>query len=653
MQETRRLTHDDLWSLQLPSDPQLAPDASRVAYVVTTPRSDTDDYRSQIWTVPSEGGPPTLLASGERDLAPRWSPDGSQLAFLRSEAPGQPPQLWIVPAGGGRPRKLTDSRTGVGAACWSPDGSAIAVTAHADALAATPSGTEPVVIDTRAYKVDGVGLLRGRSSQLFVIHLEDGRSRQITFGELPASGPVWSPDGRRLAYSAPCGPDPDLGMNSTVYVVEVAGGAPVRVGPATGSFGVTDWSPDGQELLVTGSTEIDGGNERLYILPAAGGDLRLLDPDLDRCVMAGAPGYPGAPARFHGDEVLFCARYEGSVRAASVPRAGGSARVLTSGDRVVAGLSAAGGQLAFVAADATSPGEVWISERGREARLTDLFASSLPEVRLFPPQPVEFEAPDGVRVHGWMVRDEDMDGPTPLLLDIHGGPHNAWGPAFDGAHFYHQTLAAAGWTVLTINPRGSDGYGDEFRLAAIGAWGTADQADFMTAVDTMIDRGLADPDRLAVCGYSYGGYSTCWLTARTDRFAAAVAGGCVSNLVSMAGTSDFGLYLSGVEFGGSVLDDSKGALVASSPITYAGAVGTPTLILHGQNDDRCPVSQAEEWFSALREARTTVQLVLYPGGSHLFILNGRPSHRIDYATRLENWVTSHTEGVIAQSHRGS
>ncbi|OMQ14230.1 hypothetical protein A7K94_0218080 [Modestobacter sp. VKM Ac-2676] len=204
---------------------------------------------------------------------------------------------------------------------------------------------------------------------------------------------------------------------------------------------------------------------------------------------------------------------------------------------------------------------------------------------------------------------------------MHGGPHNAWSPAADPAHAYHQALVAAGWTVLLVNPRGSDGYGRHLFTAAVGAWGVADERDFLDPVDQLVAEGVADPARLALTGYSYGGYMTCWLTGRTDRFAAAIAGGVVADLTSMTGTSDAGEALA-LEFGDPVRDPE--AVRAHSPITNVHRVRTPTLVLHGAADERCPVGQAEQWFTALRTQRVPTELVLFPGGSHLFILDGRP-----------------------------
>jgi dipeptidyl aminopeptidase/acylaminoacyl peptidase len=232
-------------------------------------------------------------------------------------------------------------------------------------------------------------------------------------------------------------------------------------------------------------------------------------------------------------------------------------------------------------------------------------------------------------------------------VDIHGGPHNAWGPVFDGVHLWHQTLADQGWTVLAINPRGSDGYGEGFWSALLGeGWGQADEQDFDAAVDAVIEEGLADPERLAVTGYSYGGYMTCWLTARTDRFAAAVAGGAVTDLLSEEGTSDLGWYIGTIEFGGDPFE-KQAWMAERSPVTHVRAVRTPTLLLHGEEDLRCPIGQAEQWFAGLRSGGVPTQLIRYPGAGHLFILSGRPSHRVDYCRRVEGWVTSHVEARAA------
>lgn len=644
----RPLTHDDLWSIPVPSDPQLSPDGQQVAYVVTTAVRDHDEYRSHIWVVAADGGTPRRLTNGPADLAPRWSPDGCHLAFLGRRGDGEAPQLHLLPTAGGEARALTALAHGAGEPVWSPDGSRLAFSAGVELAGAGAGGAagehEPVVAERLGYKADGAGLIGGRRRHLFVVPADGdaGSERQVTFGDCSASTPVWSPDGVRLAYATSRGVDRDLQVASVVHVVPAAGGEPTALSPADGLYDVAGWSPDGSTLLLYGEPSLSAGNQHLYALAAAGGEPVPLAPAYDRNVMPGAPGYPGARPRYSGEgaRVLFCARDAGAVHVLEAPAGGGEPAVVVGGDRVVSGLSVAGDRLAFVAASPTSPGEVWLTEDAVERLLTDLFASALPAVRLVEPRPATFEAPDGTPLHGWVLRGR-ADGPGPLLVDVHGGPHNAWGPVFDGAHLYHQTLAAAGWTVLTLNPRGSDGYGEAFRTAAVGAWGQADEADFLAAVDALVADGLVDPERVAVSGYSYGGYMTCWLTARTSRFKAAVAGGCVSDLVSMAGTSDAGRYLARVELGVADVAEGADALRAASPLAHAAAVRTPTLILQGEDDDRCPVGQAEQWFSILRAQRVPVQLVRYPGASHLFILNGRPSHRVDYGRRLEAWVTAH------------
>jgi len=661
---SRALTHDDLWSIPRPSDPQLSPDGHQVAYVVTLPDRESDDYRSAIWIVAAAGGEPRLLTNGPHDDAPAWSPDGSRLAFVGRRQEGKPGQIYIIATDGGEARTVTDLPLGAGRPVWSPNGMSLALAAPVD-LAATgrpdkadQAGHRPVVVERLGYKADGAGLIKDRRAHLFIVDLDSSEARQLTFGDFSTSIPVWSPDGSLLAYTTSTGADRDLLVTAVVYSMPVTGGLATRLTPTNGLFHVADWSPDGETLLVFGQPALRCGHDTLFSVPANSsvpencGDPIPLVPAYDRNVMPGVPGYPGAIPRYieGGSQVLFCARDRGAVHVLSVPAKGGDPALVVGGDRVVGGLSASapvpgGTSLAFVAATPTSAGEVWVldndsSSRSGERQLTDLFRIALPDVTLVEPRSTTFEAPDGTSVHGWMLRG-DVQGPTPLLLDVHGGPHNAWGPVFDGAHLYHQTLVASGWTVLILNPRGSDGYGEDFWRGVLGAWGQADEADFLSAVDKLIADGLVDSEKVAITGYSYGGFMSCWLPSRTTRFAAAVSGGCVSNLVSISGASDLGRHIAHFELEAPV-PEKLDSLVDMSPITRVASVRTPTLLLHGADDQRCPVGQAEEWFAALRDQQVPVEMVLYPGGSHLFILSGRPTHRIDYARRLESWVVRHT-----------
>src|SRR5580693_2492314 len=583
---TRRQRIEDLTEFALPAEPALSPDGQEIVYVLATTDAAADRNVRSLWRVPRTG-PVRQLTRGTADTSPAWSPDGTRVAFLRT-SDGQA-QVWLLPMDGGEPERLTTLPLGAGAPAWSPDGSRIAFSAPVDLRAAPGEGAPkrpgagPVVADRLDYKADGTGLFGTVRQHVHVLDVASRECRQVTDGDWHAGAPAWSPDGTRLAFSAATAPDADLDYRAPVYVLDVTATVadPELAALARGVAGPVLWSADGAALLVVGTPGKADGHAGLLRVPLDGGEIVNLAATLDRNVLAGAPAYPGALPQLTdgGATVLFCVRDRGCSHLYAAPADGsGTPRpVVVGAGRVVSGMSVAGSTVAVALATPTSYGEIVTVDlaSGSETVRT---SHGQADVELFTRAEREFTISDGTTVHGWVIRDPAATTPVPLLLDIHGGPHNAWNGAADPSHLYHQELAARGWTVLVVNPRASDGYGEAFFTATKDAWGVADAKDFLESVDALVAEGIADPTRLAVTGYSYGGYMTCYLTSRDGRFAAAVAGGAVSDLTSMSGTSDSGHELSHWEWDS--FSPAGRDFAASDPIARVTEVTTPTLLLH-------------------------------------------------------------------------
>ncbi len=645
---TRTLTVEDVYRLRTAGDPQVSPDGRSIAFTVTSPDRDRDRLVSHIWVAGPDGAPVQWTRGEDGESSPRWSPDGARLAFLAARGEGAKAQVHLLDRAGGEARRVGEFKGGVQELAWSPDGSRLALvcTVSPETDDTEAAKAAPIHVRRLVYKVDGAGFLGEHRSHLFLLDVESGDSVQLTSGDYSAGAPAWSPDGRRLAFTAAMHDDRDLDLASHLFTIPAAGGVPERAVGGAWITALPVWVDEGR-ILVLAAPDLRAVLDSLYLVELGAGEPRHLLDGFDRNVMPGGPAYPGGrpsltPAR---DEVVFCARIGGCTHVfrQGLDAAGPPVPVLGGEGLVVSGLSlSAAGAGAVVAGSPDYPGDVFSLDvaGGAATRLTDLNAELLDGAEIARPELRRFRAPDGTELQGYLWGAE-RGTPKPLLLNVHGGPHNAWTPALSAFELHHQELVARGWCVLGLNPRGSDGYGEAFMRAVVGGWGLNDEQDFLAAVDQLVADGIADSGRLAVTGYSYGGFMTSWLVGRTRRFGAAVAGGVVTNLASEYGTSDYGPAMAEMEYGAEPHTD-RARLLAMSPVSRVTEIETPLLILHGQADDRCDLGQAEELFAALRRLRREVEMVVYPGASHLFPVAGRPSHQADYQSRLVAWVLSHT-----------
>jgi len=645
----RPFTADDVLGVRQVADAQISPDGKWVAYVVNSADLKENAYDADIWLVATTGGPPIRITTSKKnDNQPRWSPDGKKLAFI--SARGERPQLFLISPFGGEAEPLSESKTGVTSFQWSPDGRRIAFVAQRD-LTADEERRQKEKDDAIVVDKDF------RLSRVSTIDVATRRAVEVVSGEYQVADPQWSPDGKRLAYVSTPTPKADDGGLSDVWVVDVpaapaAGDSAASANPAAprarrlveneGADNAPRWSPDGQRIaFLTLQGKAGGlGLPRLAVIPVEGGAPRVIAPTFD---------YPASAPTWSADgrTLYFTAPVRTGAQLFAADVAGGTVRQLSDVKAMMSGatISRDGQMAAVTLSDVQNPNDVHVVPlRGawKPVKLSD----HNPQVRsltLGRSDVVRWKSKDGLEVEGVLVYPIGYTAGRryPTVAFIHGGPAGVWNQGFPAGwgNFAH-VWASNGWVSFFPNPRGSVAYGEKFLLANVRDWGKGDYDDIQTGLDTLVARGIADPDKLAQSGWSYGGYMTAWTVTQTTRFKAAMVGAGLTNMYSMYSTNDLQRVLEGY-FGGEPWNEEE-AYKRASAMTYIKQAKTPTLILHGQADLRVPVGQAQELYMGLKKNNVPVELVFYPREPHGL---QEPRHQLDKMRREYDWFARHVLGV--------
>ena len=649
------ISPQDSWLLKEISDPQVSPDGARVAYVVRRNDRESNERHSSIYVAPVDGKRTArAFTHGKKDGSPRWSPDGRYMAFISDR--GEKGQVFLAPLEGGEPRQLTKAPHGVNEIAWSPDSTRIAYAARAgdwkDAKERDPAGkAAPRVIRDLRYRLDTIGYFDERRTHIFVASVESGETKQITDGDWFDTQIAWSPDGDSIAFSSDREPARhQRQFRADVWVVSASGGRARRLTRGRGAASFPAFSSDGRSVAFIGHENGESASSKhshLMVVPTAGGVApRSLSAPIDRTA-ATIPGTLSFAWLPDGKSIVFLAQDRGTQALFRASLRKNEVTRLLDGDRVIRqfSLTPDAARIVFIASSASHPAEVYSAslEPGtRERNLSHANDELLRVADVAPTKRLAYRAPDGLEIDAIVLYPPSYKSgrPYPLTLYIHGGPHSQH-PGI-GFSMRPQALAGAGHIVLMPNPRGSSGYGEAFQQACVRDWGGKDYDDLMAGVDVLVKRGIADPDRLYVTGYSYGGFMTTWVIGHTQRFRAAIIGAPVANHVSMIGTSDIPLF-SNFELGGT-LHANIDEWWERSPLKHLPNVTTPVLIEHHEGDLRCPIGQAEEVFQHLKLLGKEVEFLRYPGGFHILDFHA-PSQDVDYMERANAWFTSHAPGA--------
>lgn len=674
---TRRpLEIDDIFAIDLVSEPAISPGGDRVVWVVTSLDRDADTYKAALWIAELDGANARQLTSGmHRDTAPTWSPDGRSIAFVSnrpgnvrktgSESPtgsDEKPlsQIWVISPDGGEARQATAHPGGASSPAWSADSRRIAFVAadepDSDAPYSAPvtigeEGDEVIVHDIR-YRFDGKGFLKS-FNHIWAVDVATGDEVQLTDADANDSSPTWSPDGRHIAFLGNRRDDRRQRQAQSVQIVPANGGEVRTIAPSDASFGAVAWSPDGTRLVFTGHEDaLTGGarNDAVWTVKADGSELRNLTEGVDQSFSdAGmsdiGTGASTPPVWVDENTILVLGAKRGATRVWRVDAGSGDVTALTPDDQRVMQFAVTpdGKHLMLVAGDTDRPFRLFRAnaDGSDQESIFDPNEELVDETWLSTPMDIAAVAPDGGEVQAWLLPprglDPDASVKYPLIVQIHGGPHAMYGRAM-----FHemQVMASRGYAVLFCNPRGSAGYGEAFTGVTRGKWGESDMPDVIAALDEACKLDWVDTDRLGITGGSYGGYLTNWIVSHDTRFKAAVTQRCVSNFHSFVGTSDIGFDFGIFEFDGTPWADAD-KLLKYSPISYVDKIETPLLIIHSEQDLRCPIEQAEQMYTALRYLGREVAFVRIPNETHDLSRAGTPSRRIARLPHLIGWFDNH------------
>jgi len=642
-------TGNDLFKLEAARDPQVSPDGKRIAYVRQSGDVMTDRNRLSIWLVDVASGRQRPLVTGAgRYAMPRWSPDGTRIAYSSTDEGGSQLHVrWLDSGASTRITTLPDSPESL---AWSPDGRTIAYTMRVPGeglkLGKAPDKPEgaqwapPLEIYDRAtYRSDEGGYIKPGATRIFVVAADGGAPRQLSFGAFADDGaPEWTPDGRTLLFSSNRRPEWQRDFNnSEIYALDVASGGITALTTRDGPDANPLPSPDGRRIAYLGydDTRRTYEDTELYLMDRDGGGARSLTARLDKSIDDAQWAPDGRSLIVAYDEAgvkkLGRLSLDGSLRELASGLAGASLdRPYTGGGFDIG----PNGAIAWTAGDTTRPPDLYALKGGAGQRLTRLNDNWLPTKALAPVRKLAVAAPDGKPIDAWLAlppgRAEGQR--VPLILEIHGGPHAAYGPMFSTDV---QLYAAGGYAVLYTNPRGSTSYGEDFAKLIDRAYPGDDYGDLMAAVDAAIASGVADPNNLFVTGGSGGGVLTSWIVGKTDRFKAAATQKPVINWASEALTMDATLFTSRYWFDNPPWVDPE-PYWKRSPLSLVGNVKTPTLVVVGSNDFRTPVSEAEQYYAALQIAGVPTALVKVPEASHGGIA-ARPSQAAAKAAAILAW----------------
>jgi dipeptidyl aminopeptidase/acylaminoacyl peptidase len=651
----RNITIDDYFQIRDVSQPELSPDGQWVAYAVRTRILKDDKNEQRLWMVSTSGGDSIpLTAEGVTSSHPRWSPDGKFLAFLSARNAGKN-QVWLLDRRGGEAERLTETAQGVDDFEWSPNSSRLLLILRdpkpedleaakdkdkdKEKPAPKPKTPPPFVVDRLHFKQDTVGYLDRRRTHLYVFDVVSKKATQVTSGDFDDSEPAWSPDGKSLAFTSNRStPDPDRNYNSDIWVVAAdntdKGAHLTQVTTNPGPDRSPAWSPDGKWIAFVTQTDVKAmiyATHHLALVPSTGGEAKVLTLAFDRSVRR---------PRFSPDgrAIYFIADDDGMQNLCRISIGGGEiARPL--GGRLSVDSYSLGkdGAIAAQISSLDRPDEIYLSNGTDLTRLTKTNDALISQLRLSKPEYVHFKSKDGTAVAGYLYKPVDYSPgkKVPTLLNPHGGPVGQY-----SASFYHlaQLYAANGYAVLLPNPRGSSGYGQKFCEAIFADWGNKDYQDDMAMVDYALAQGIADPEKLGVGGWSYGGMSTDFIIAQTTRFKAAISGAGIALMTSGYGHDQ---YLKDYDSELGSPWENKAGWEKISPFYRVKNITTPTLFMGGDVDWNVPILGGEQMYQALKSLGRTTELVVYPGEFHGFTT---PSHLKDRLERYLAWYAHYVKG---------